>query len=60
MEDKEKLIEEVEKRPAIYDKNLKDYGNINIKKKLWDEVCAAVLPNWNEMDRANRTKTGKL
>jgi hypothetical protein len=43
----ETLIEEVEKRPAIYNKTLKEYANINIKKQLWEEVCTAVIPNWN-------------
>jgi len=31
-ENTETLIEEVEKRPAIYNKTLKEYANINIKK----------------------------
>jgi hypothetical protein len=30
----ETLIEEVEKRPAIYNKTLKEYANINIEKQL--------------------------
>ncbi|PZC77214.1 hypothetical protein B5X24_HaOG203621 [Helicoverpa armigera] len=32
------LIEEVEKRPALYKKNLKEYSDINVKKRLWEEA----------------------
>jgi hypothetical protein len=38
----ETLIEKDEKRPAVYNKSLKECANINIKKQLWEEVCAAV------------------
>jgi hypothetical protein len=34
----EKLIEEVEKRPALYLKSLKEYSDTNHKQKLWEEV----------------------
>jgi hypothetical protein len=44
----ERLIrEEVEKRPALYLKSLKEYSDINHKKKLWEEVCTALIGNWN-------------
>jgi hypothetical protein len=42
----EKLIE-VEKQPALYLKSLKEYSDINHKKKLWEEVCTALNENWN-------------
>ena len=41
----EQLIDEVEKRPALFLKNLNDYMDINLKKKLWEEVCAAIFCN---------------
>lgn len=43
----EQLIDEVEKRPALFLKNLNDYMDRNLKKKLWEEVCAAIFENWN-------------
>jgi hypothetical protein len=45
----EKLIEEVEKRPALYLKSLKEYSDTNHKKKnLWEERgCTALIENWN-------------
>lgn len=58
-ENVENLIEEVEKRPAIFNKSLKEYSNINLKKKLWEEVCVAVIPNWNDLGGEDKTKTGK-
>lgn len=56
----ENLIAEVEKRPALYNKALKEYSDVNIKKKLWDEVCAIVVPAWGEMDAEDRRKQGKF
>jgi hypothetical protein len=44
--DTEKLIFELEKRPALYDKKLKEYSDRNVKEKLWGEVCANVISSW--------------
>jgi hypothetical protein len=38
----EKLIEEVEKQPALYLKLLKEYSDTNHKKKFWEEECTAL------------------
>lgn len=35
----ELLIIEVEKRPALYNKKLKEYSDKNLKEKLWTELC---------------------
>lgn len=43
----EKLIEEVDKRPALYMKSHQEYSDNNEKKKLWEEVCTTVIENWN-------------
>ena len=59
-ENTESLIEEIEKRPPIYNKSLWEYANINIKKQLWEEVCAAVIPNWSGLEGENKTRAGKL
>jgi hypothetical protein len=41
----EKLIEGVEKRPALYLKSLKEYSDTNHKKKLWEEGCTDLIEN---------------
>lgn len=53
-----KLIEEVEQRPAIYKKSLKEYSDANLKKKLWEEVCEAVVLGWNELNAEEKTNKG--
>ncbi|KAL4703631.1 hypothetical protein ACJJTC_007658 [Scirpophaga incertulas] len=53
------LIEQVEKRPALYKKNLKEYSDVNVKKKLWEEVCEAVVPDWNELSAQEKTNQGR-
>ncbi|KAL4152835.1 hypothetical protein QTP88_000668 [Uroleucon formosanum] len=52
----ENLIEVIEKRPALYKKQLKEYSDINLKKKLWEEVCEVVIPDWNELGAQEKTK----
>ncbi|CAL7936698.1 unnamed protein product [Xylocopa violacea] len=46
MFDTEKFIEEIEKRPAIYDVNRSEYNDRNAKTTAWDEVCQVMVPNW--------------
>ncbi|KAF5307867.1 hypothetical protein FQR65_LT18309 [Abscondita terminalis] len=45
----ELLIKEIERRPAIYNKQLKEYSDRNVKEKLWAEVCIQIFRNWNEL-----------
>lgn len=52
------LIAEVEKRPALYKKNLKEYADVNLKKKLWEEVCEAVVVDWNQLSPEDKRKQG--
>jgi hypothetical protein len=42
-----KLMEVTEKRPDLYLKSMKEYSDTNHKKKLWEEVCIALIENWN-------------
>ena len=35
----------MEKRPEPYNKATPEYSDKNLKKKLWIEVCEAVVPN---------------
>jgi hypothetical protein len=55
----ERLITEVQKRPALYSKAIAEYSDKNCKEKLWMEVCEAVLPNWSRLDTRERVATGK-
>ncbi|XP_050300090.1 uncharacterized protein LOC126738694 [Anthonomus grandis grandis] len=57
--DTERIIVEVEKRPALYNKELKEYSDRNAKEKLWIEVCANVIPKWHEISGAERKDRGK-
>ncbi|KAI4466250.1 hypothetical protein MML48_3g00007178 [Holotrichia oblita] len=43
------LIAEVEKRPALYNKQLEEYSDRNMKEKLWGEVCVKICCNWMEL-----------
>ncbi|KDR08446.1 hypothetical protein L798_01970 [Zootermopsis nevadensis] len=55
----EELIEEVERRPTLYDKTIKDYANINVKRELWQEICSVVVPGWSELSPEKKTETGR-
>ena len=57
--DCETLIAEVEKRPPLYDFQLKEYSDKNIKEKLWSEVCEAVVSDWNTLSPEDRNEKGK-
>ena len=58
--DSERLITDVETRPALYNKATPAYSDKNCKKKLWIEVCGAVVPNWSRMDTTARVATGSV
>jgi hypothetical protein len=57
--DSERLITEVEKRPALYNKMVPEYSDKNCKEKLWIEVCEAVVPNWSQLHTTERVAAGK-
>ncbi|GAB6020127.1 hypothetical protein CHUAL_002856 [Chamberlinius hualienensis] len=56
--DIDKLIEEVEKRPALYNKNSKDFNDVKLRKKLWEDVGEAVVCGWSELSGHEREKLG--
>jgi hypothetical protein len=59
VEDIEKLICEVEKRPALYNKNVREYSDRNLKQKLWCEVWESVVESWSELPAEEKTEKGK-
>ncbi|XP_064108274.1 uncharacterized protein LOC135216735 [Macrobrachium nipponense] len=58
--DCERLIKEVEKRPALYDFKLKDYCDKHVRRKLWTEVCEAVFSDWNYLTSETKKDKGLL
>lgn len=56
----EQLIMEIEKRPALYKKDMPQYSNKNIKETLWKEVYEAVLPNWMSLSQQDKIEKGNL
>ena len=47
VEDIEKLIWEVERRPLWYKEKFEEYSDRNVKEKLWYEVRESVVTNWS-------------
>lgn len=56
--DTETIIIEVEKRPALYNKHLKEYSDRNLKEKLWGEVYSKVISTWNKLSAEEKHKRG--
>lgn len=56
--DCELLISEVEKRPALYNFQLKEYNDKNLKEKLWTEVCEALVRGWHDLSPGEKNDTG--
>jgi hypothetical protein len=52
-----KLIEEMEKRPALCLKSMKEYSDTN-HKKLWEEVCTALIETWNVLAPEDKKTEG--
>jgi hypothetical protein len=60
VEDIEKLILGVERRPPLYNTKLKEYSNRNMKDKLWYEVYKSIVTNWSELPAEQKSEKGKL
>ena len=54
--DTEKLVVEVERRPAVYKTRLPEYSDKHVKEKSWTEVCEAIVPNWGQVNRDGKIK----
>lgn len=59
MFDTEKIICEIEARPPLYDVQLKEYSNREVKAKCWYEVAVAVFDDWDELNVAAKDERGK-
>ena len=57
--DIDRLIIEVERRSALYNKQLKEYSDRNIKEKLWGEVCINVIRNWMDLSALEKQQKGE-
>lgn len=57
--DNNRLIEEVEARPLLYNKNLKDYSDIIAKSNAWEEVCQQLFQVWGQLSVKEKTDAGK-
>ena len=47
-----KLIEEVEQGPALYKK---EYSDTIVNKKQWEDVCKAVVTDFNQLSADEKT-----
>jgi len=58
VEDVEKLVWEVERRPPLYFvfKKLKEYSDRNLKDKLWYEVYESVVTNWSVLTAEQKSE----
>lgn len=56
----ERLIVEVEVRPGLYNLQLPEYSNRNVKVKLWEEVCQQIFPEWANFEENEKTEKGKV
>jgi hypothetical protein len=60
VEDIEKLIWELERRPLWYNKKLKEYRDRNLKDNLWYEVCESVVTSWSEFPTEQKPEKSML
>ena len=54
--DVDKFRHEIEKRPTIFDKQLKQYSDKVKKDKLWSEAYEAMQDGWEEMVEEEKIK----
>lgn len=54
----ERLIVEIESRPALWDCRAKEYSERLLKRDAWKEVCSALDPNYDDYTKAEKMNTG--
>lgn len=52
------FINEVKKKPIIYDCRDDGYGDRRAKTKAWNEVAAAIIEDWEHMSSETKESTG--
>ncbi|GFU37992.1 uncharacterized protein NPIL_365021 [Nephila pilipes] len=59
MFDIEKFINEIKRRPALFDITLRDYNNRGVKIGCWTEIGSIMLPEWKSYTYIERIKQAK-
>lgn len=59
MVDTDLLISEVKKRPAVYDQQEDNYSDRNKKQRCWDEICAILVPGWEDSSQLEKSCKAK-
>lgn len=54
------LIEEIEKRPVLWDRFTVEYNDRLLKCKMWEEVHEAVFDDWKSLGSAEKRMRGEL
>ncbi|XP_066443024.1 uncharacterized protein [Eleutherodactylus coqui] len=57
--DTDLLISEVKKRPAVYDQQEDNYSDRSKKQRCWDEICAILVPGWEESSQLEKSCKAK-
>ena len=50
----------MQRRPPLCNKKLKEYSDINLKDKLWYEVCKSVVTKWSELPAEQKSEKAML
>ena len=53
------LIEFVEERPILWDKQNNEYKDRIKKDKAWSEISSFLIPSYDGMDQKNKQNTGE-
>lgn len=56
---KEKIIREVRNRPALWNRDIKEYRDRTAITELWTEVAKYVVSNWTSMSEEEKKNHGK-
>jgi hypothetical protein len=58
MFDSEKFICEVEERPPLYNVQLKEYSNREVKATCWAEIGEAMYEDWSTVSSSIKNEKG--
>lgn len=50
----EVLIDEIKKRPLLYNAVMPDYNDRLKKLKVWQEISEVLVPNWKSLTASDR------